>query len=260
MFYKFQKYLGYKWSARNEYSLHSPFMFDLYNAVFKKARKHDERYVSIETLRKTLLRDNSILRVTDLGAGSLSNRSNERTLASIVRNTSKKAKYVRFISLLAQTLDCKNIVELGTSMGISTAYLAKGNPSATVVTIEGCPEIHQKAKENFQTLQLHNTMALQGSFDEVLPGLLEQMGGYDLLYIDGNHTYEATLRYFEWGLQYRHNNSVIIFDDIYWSEGMTNAWKKIIENEKVTASVDVFEFGIVFFRKELSKQHFVLRL
>lgn len=260
MSYRFWQYLAYRRKARNEYSLHSPFMFDLYNTVFKKARKKNNTFAPIEILRKELLHDPTIISITDLGAGSKLSNTNQRSIAAITKSASKKPRHARFLALLAQTLDCKNVIELGTSMGLTTAYLAKANPQATITTIEGCPQIHQKAIQNFDRLQLRNIMALQGNFDETLPDLLEKMGGFDLLYVDGNHTREATLRYFYLVLKHVHNFSVIVFDDIYWSEDMTRAWNEIIKHEKITASVDAFEFGIVFFRKELSKQHFVLKL
>lgn len=260
MFYKFQKYIRYKRLARNEYSLHSPFMFDLYNAVFKKARKKNILFDPVEHQRQLLLGNHTTITITDLGAGSQHHKGNERKISELTRHTSKKPRYARFMRLLADELKCTTMVELGTSVGISTAYLAIENNTAKVYTIEGCRAIHQVAQNNFNQLGLTNVQAIQGAFDDVLPGLLADLNTFDLLYVDGNHTYEATLRYFDWALPHVHNGSVMIFDDIYWNEDMTRAWKKIMAHPSVTASVDVFELGIVFFRQELSKQDFVLKL
>lgn len=137
--------------------------------------------------------------------------------------------------------------------------MALKNPGALVYTIEGDKGICKKAQENFRRLQLGNIKSLEGNFDTILPDLLADIKTFDLLFIDGNHTYEATKRYFEMALPYINNHSVIVFDDIYWSEGMTQAWKEITAHRAVKASIDTYTFGIIFFRDELSKQDFILR-
>lgn len=233
-------------------------MFDLYNEVFKKSRKDNFVFEPVEALRRKLLRNKTVINVTDLGAGSQVNTSAQRSIATITASTSKKPKQARFLATLARYLRCKKIVELGTSVGITTAYLGIKNPGSAIVSIEGCPEIYALAIDNFEKLGLGNITTINANFDDVLER--ELTGGFDLLYIDGNHTMAATLRYFELAKKYAHNQSVIVFDDIYWSEDMTAAWKKIIEDKNITASIDAFTFGIVFFREESSKQHFILKL
>ena len=81
-----------------------------------------------------------------------------------------------------------------------------------------------------------------------------------LVYIDGNHNKDKTLQYFKTLLKQATNDSVFIFDDIYWSPQMTAAWKEIIEHPKVTVSIDTFYWGLIFFRSEQPKEHFNIRL
>lgn len=256
--YKLQQYFRYKLKAKNEYSLHSPFMFDLYNEVFKKSKKKTGEFEKIETRRKSLLANHTEITFIDHGAGSSKSKSPIRKISTITKNTSKPLKYARFLTNLATYLKSESILELGTSVGISTMYFAQKNTNANITTIEGSESIFKIAEKNFKDLGFQNISAHEGNFDYVLPILLTK-NAYDFIFIDGNHTYDATIRYFELLKQSAKNNTVIIFDDIYWDENMTKAWKQIIADEKVTASIDMFEFGIVFFRKELSKQDFVLR-
>lgn len=256
--HKIKSYFKYKLRAKNEYSLHSPFMFDLYNAVFKIARKRTNEFDAIEKLRGQLLKDNRTIPFEDLGAGAEKNRISTRTIYGITKKTGKKKKHARFLAHLAAYLNSKEILELGTSVGISTMYLSLKNKAAHITTIEGSKEIQEIASSTFKKGNFTNIESLQGNFDTLLPGLVAKKQ-YDFIYIDGNHTYDATVHYFELIKAVAGNETVIVFDDIYWSEGMTKAWEEICKDNSVTASVDLFEFGIVFFRKELSKQHFVLR-
>jgi predicted O-methyltransferase YrrM len=233
-------------------------MFDLYNEVFKKARKRTQEFDAVENIRKKLLNDHSEINFINLGAGGTKHSESKRKLSQLTKSTSKKAKYARFLAGLAAYLKSKQVLELGTSVGISTLYMAQKNVPAQVTTIEGSPEVCRIAKEKFKMQRATNIHSIQGDFDQVLPQLLERTT-YDFIYVDGNHAYDATKKYFDWFKGNATNETVIVFDDIYWSEGMTKAWEEIRKDDAVTASIDMFEFGIVFFRKELSKQHFVLR-
>ena len=151
------------------------------------------------------------------------------------------------------------IIELGTSLGISAAYLAKADPQTEVITIEGSPEIAKLAAENFKTLGIQNIIQRTGDFNQVLPELLnDQEAG--LVFIDGNHRYEPTVRYFEWILPHTGDDSILIFDDIHWSPEMEKAWAAISAHPSVTCSIDLFFLGMIFFRSEFrEKQEFRVR-
>ena len=252
-----KKYTRYRWNAKNEYQLHSPFLFDLYLKVFKKDVKKPS-FTVIENLRTQLKNNNTILHITDLGAGSKKNNSNERSIASIARASLKKPKYARLLHRLVNHLQPENIIELGTSLGITTAYLSTATLQ-TVYSIEGCPEIYQQAKKNLHVLGLTNVKCINENFDSGFQKVLDKVPSPGLIYIDGNHRQHATLNYFYTALPYLDNNSVLVFDDIHWSDEMEAAWNEIIQHKDITASIDLFEMGIVFFRKELSKEHFILR-
>ena len=126
---------------------------------------------------------------------------------------------------------------------------------------KGAEKIADQAALNFQKLNLQNIQLIRGNFDKTLPKLLHSSGKkYDLIYIDGNHTYEATVRYFTLLLPFTHERTLIIFDDIHWSKGMEQAWYEISIHPSVTLTIDLFFVGLVFFRRsQLVPQHFSIR-
>ena len=150
------------------------------------------------------------------------------------------------------------MVELGTSLGMSTAYLAKGNPQGRIATIEGCHETAALAGKNFALLGITNVDQVTGPFEKVLPKLLDKLGKVDLFFIDGNHRKEPSLQYFYQCLQHIHNDSVFILDDIHWSGEMEEAWKMISNHPSVTVTIDLFRMGLVFFKEGLSKEDYIL--
>jgi len=241
------------------HGIHSPFVFDFVKNVLNDKRDF-YAFSAIESLRQRLKADHTILQVDDLGAGSRVSKSNQRKVSDIAKHALKSKKLAQFLFRLVNHYQPNTILELGTSLGVTTAYLAAANAKAKVYTIEGVPAIAAVARKNFQQLNLHNTELLEGSFDLVLPAILDKLKQVDFVFVDGNHRLEPTLRYFEWFLQHSHENTIFVFDDIHWSEEMETAWKKIAQDPTVTCTVDLFFLGLVFLRKEFKeKQNFVIR-
>jgi predicted O-methyltransferase YrrM len=246
--------------SRSKYDLHSPFVYRFYADILKD-RSAQPAYRSIEKLRSLLVKDHSYLRRTDLGtnAPEVSWESCIRKVSSIALHDSVPSKYGRLLFRIAAYFKPGTIIELGTSLGISTSYLATGNPKGSVITIEGCHDTASFAGKTFSKLGLVNVMQVTGNFDKVLPGVLSDIEYPGMVFFDGNHQRDATLNYFNLCMQYIRNDSVFIFDDIHWSKGMEDAWSEIKKDPRATISIDLFRMGIVFFRKELSKEDFMLR-
>jgi predicted O-methyltransferase YrrM len=256
-----KKYLHYYRTALNGkgHGIHSPFVFQFILHVLNN-NSHYQPPASVETLRKNLLSNTNVLQVEDMGAGSRTGAGKKRTVRQLAKSAVKPAKYGQLLYRLVKHYQPRTIVELGTSLGITTAYLAAANPAANVVTIEGSGAIHQVASDNFHSLQLQNIEALHGNFDDVLPQVLQQMPTVDLGYIDGNHRLAPTLSYFQQFLNNADNGTILIFDDIHWSEEMEKAWEQIKAHPSVQCTVDIFFLGFVFFRNEFKeKQHFTIR-
>ncbi|MGY3053164.1 putative O-methyltransferase YrrM [Pedobacter sp. UYEF25] len=254
----FVDYLKHRFKAKTRHGTHSPFVYKLVDEVIYNFSANTA-YVSIEKQRKKLLNDCAEITVTDLGAGSQINKNRKKQVRQIAKNALKSPRLAQLIYRLADNTRPTSIVELGTCLGITTAYLAKSSPNATVTTIEGCPETASVAKQNFVDLNLKNITVKVGNFNHVLPNIIEKQSSLDFVYIDGNHRKEATLNYFRWCLPKMTERSIIIFDDIYWSEGMKEAWTEIKDNTQVTLTIDLFWIGLVFFKKGQAKQHFKLK-
>ena len=252
------KYLRYIRLRKNEHWLHSPFVFELYMKVFLNKTAY-YGYEQIEVLRAKMLSDTRSVSIKELGAGSVSGTKKSRLVKDILSTASKPRKYSQLLFRIADYLAPKTILELGTSLGISTASLAIARPKSQIISIEGNPEILGIAQENLHSLDLSNIRLICGNFDNELPKLLKQTEDLDLVFFDGNHRKEPTLSYFYQCLEKAGNNSVFVFDDIYWSKEMTAAWEIIKAHPKVTVSIDIYQMGFVFFRKEQIKQHFVLK-
>lgn len=252
------RYLRYLQQAKNKFDVHPPFLYHFITDVLED-RKDYADYLRIEHLKDQLRQNKEKIEVTDLGAGSLSGNHRLRSISSITRHSSKPKKYGRLLYRLSRFSKPGQVLELGTAMGISTAYLAMGNTNSVVTSIEGCPNIYGFARHNMESLGLNNVTVINGNFDDVLPDYLEGINQLDLAFIDGNHREKPTIKYFEQCLLKTTGTSCLVFDDIHWSEGMENAWNYIVSHQSVTLSIDLFFIGIIFFRKELSKQHFLIR-
>jgi predicted O-methyltransferase YrrM len=251
-------YLKHRITAKSRHGTHSPFVYKLVDEVIydfsvKKV------YHDIEQQRKKLLHDDTIITVTDLGAGSHLNKNRTKKISQIAKNALKSPRLAQLIYRLAQNQQPQNIIELGTCLGITSAYLAKAQPNCKVLTIEGCPETAAVATQNFVDLNLSNIELQVGNFNDVLPEAIINAEKLDLVYIDGNHTKAATLNYFNWCLPKIHEKSLLIFDDIYWSEGMKAAWQEIKNHPQVTVTIDLFWIGLVFFKKGQVKEHFKIK-
>jgi len=264
MYSKYQlglKYLHYCLTASNSkgHGIHSPFVFEFITKVLNDKKSYPA-YQQVEDLRQQLLNDKTVLIIDDLGAGSTVSKTNTRTIASIAKNAAKPKKFGQLLYRMVKYYQPETIAELGTSLGITTSYLAKANPGARVITLEGAKSIAAVAKENFKTLQLQTIELTEGNFDNTLSAVISQLTKVSFAFIDGNHRLKPTIQYFETILAKTNNDSIVILDDIHWSEEMEQAWKYCKDHSSVTLSIDLFFIGILVFRKEVKeKQHFSIR-
>ncbi len=254
-----KQYLKYLWRAKNLHGVHSPFVYS-FNKDIVNEQKQFYAFEQIAAWRKQLLQNHETVSVTDFGAGSKNNSSNLRKISEIAHLAGKRAKDGELLYKMVDAYNCKNILELGTSLGIGTSYLASANRNAKVTTIEGCPNIAALAKKHFNDLALSNIKQLVGNFDVVLPELLATLPKFDFVFIDGNHRYQPTINYLEWILPHLAKDAIVVLDDVHWSKEMLQAWNKIIADARVPLTIDVFQFGICVWRNSFKeKQHFVIK-
>lgn len=226
--------------------------------VFDKERAF-YAFIALDVVRKKNQGDDRVLTVEDLGAGSKSAKSNQRSVKSIADSAVKGKKYAELMFRLVEAFQPDAILELGTSLGITTSYLSKANKSAKVYSLEGAAEIVKVAKENLRLTRSENVEVIEGNFDDTLPPLLSKVKQIDLAFIDGNHRKEATLKYFEWLLPKLNVNSIVVVDDINWSSEMNEAWQDLVDRKETTLAINLFEMGILFLNPKLSSKEILVR-
>lgn len=256
MLHQIQSYLRFLQKSTNEHGVHSPFVFDLVTKCFYDNEKYPE-YSTLKKYRESLLQNHNTIEITDFGAGSKVFQSNKREISKIAKTAGITEKKAKLLFRIVKYFRPDSVLEIGTSLGLATSALSAGNPSANITTLEGCPETAKTAKDQIEKFNFRNVNLVNSEFVEGLSDF--QLSTFDLIYFDGNHQKQATLQYFDLLLPTATNDSVWIFDDIHWSLDMQQAWEVIKKNPKVTVTIDTFQWGLVFFRKEQQKEHFVIR-
>jgi predicted O-methyltransferase YrrM len=255
------------WNTGGE-GVHSPYLFEWVRMVMSD--KHAYRvWEDIESVRARMLASDQVVEFVDYGSGvgrKGEGAKGEKRVKDIAKGSLARAKYAQMLFRLVNWLGHQlregnkglTIVELGTSLGVTTAYLAGVDTRDKVYTYEGCEAVAKIAKENWNVLGMNNISCLVGPIDaEQLRGGL---GYIDVAFVDANHTYEASMKYFDVLAQKVHEKSVVVMDDIHHSEEMERAWKEICADERVTSTIDLYQMGLVFFDKHYWKRNYRMRL
>ncbi|TDW48578.1 putative O-methyltransferase YrrM [Flavobacterium sp. 270] len=262
MLHIISSYLKFLWHSKNEHAVHSPFVFNLLTKCFYDKKSKPE-YSILKKYRKSLLENKNFIEVTDFGAGSRVFKSNTRQISKIAKTVGISPKRAELLFRVVRYFEPESILEIGTSLGLATSALALGNPKAKVITLEGCPNTSSVAQNQLENFEYNNVNTVVTEFETYFRDLKTDLKpenlNFDLIYFDGNHSKKATLAYFELLLPTITNDSVWIFDDIHWSLEMEEAWQIIKTHPKVKVTIDTFQWGFVFFRREQEKEHFIIR-
>lgn len=252
------QYLIHQFTAKNEHGIHSPFLFNLYTQVLSVSKRY-YAFDDIDSLRERLTSDSSVIEVNDFGAGSYKMPSSVRKISRIAQYTTIAKAQGELLFRLINYSKPQVVVELGTSLGLGTLYIQLANKDSKVITFEGCNNTLAIAQKHFESFSIAPELVL-GNIDFTLEKHLTTYSKIDFVYMDANHSYKATLNYFNILLPKLHEESIIMVDDIRWSDEMLDAWKEMINFKEVTLSLDFFSFGILFFRQKHPQQHFKLKL
>jgi len=249
------QFLLYYLRAGNRHDLHSPFMYQLNEFVFRHDPKVSDHH-AIERIRTGLLKRNDLIPSEDYGAGSRSGSFSARKLSDIVRNSSKSPRYARLLYRLTQYLKPSMMLELGTAAGISALYQCKGFPEGKLITLEGNRALASIAKE---VLKGSHAEVVTGNFDQTLQEVIRLYQPFEYVFLDGNHRKEPVLKYFNQLFPALANESVVVIDDINWSNEMQSAWRELKKDPRVQVSVDLYQLGLLFICPGLSKEDFTIR-
>lgn len=254
------KFFNYLLFAKHKkgHGIHSPFVFNLIKNVFNN-KITDKDLRKVFNIYDKYKKSTEVLNYNEIGAGSNYNSKNELSVGQIIKRSSINKKYGRLIFNLIKYFKPENILELGTSVGISILYIAQAAKNSNIITIEGISEKIKVAKKITGQCTNNHIDFNRGDFNDILSSVLNKFDKLDFVFFDGNHKKESTLKYFNSCLNKIHNNTVFVFDDIHWSNEMEEAWSEIKTNEHVKVTIDLFRLGLIFFRKELSYQHYVIK-
>ena len=260
MQYRFFSFLGYLLFSRHKkgHGIHSPFVYKFISEVLWDKTLLPE-LEEIETIRKTLLQSDGFVSMDDFGTGGAGNVQRREAISRIAATASTRPKYGRLLYRIVRYFKPGRILELGTSFGFGSMYLGMGNPDAEIITLDGCKACSSIAAGNFRELGFDNITVRIGLFETLLPEVLRGLNGIDLVYFDGDHRKDQLVLNFETVVAFTGDESIFIFDDIHWSTEMRKAWEQIKKHPKVKVTMDLFQVGIVFFRKGLQKQDFLVR-
>lgn len=246
--------INYYLIAQGRHGTHSPFAYDF---IDKCVRVHLDQKFSAkrDSLFSELKYSNEIITVQDFGAGS-KKMGKQRGIPSIFKNSSSKGKYADLLYRISNFYKPQKILELGTSLGVGTIHLQAGNMKSEIITVEACKETLAIAQKNFKQFDF-NIKAINSTFQQYIEQLNEEK--FDLIYIDGHHDGDSLLLYLEKLIPFIHNDTIVLLDDIRWSNSMNNAWKIICKSEFYNVSIELLRMGIITPRKQQTKQHFVFR-
>jgi len=255
------KYISYLWKASNGqgHGVHSPFVYAFIKNVLNTPSIGDG-IDAIELYRQELLCNQKEITILDMGAGADLQGSKSKTIAQIAKGALKPKKYSALLNRIVAYYQPNQILEMGTSLGITTCYLAQGAANASVATMEGAPAVAKEALNTFNNLGYKNIQLINGNFDETLPNYLNSIESIGIAYVDGNHRYAPTIQYFNLLLNKSDEQSILIFDDIHWSREMEKAWEEIKADARVSITIDLFYIGIVFLKKgNKEKENFTIK-
>lgn len=252
-------YLKYLLNSKTRYKIHSPFVYDLVENVFRDKTKYPE-YRKLDKLHRRYARRSDKLDTVDFGSGAGDKEYIERktTVGKLVKERTHSKKQLEFLYRIAHHFKPKTILEFGTAAGISTLYLGKGSPESRLITMEGCIGLASVARKSFKKREVIAEVEV-GNFSAILDRGLKNVDQLDLVFVDGNHRKKPTIEYFERCAEFATENSIFMFDDIHWSSGMSEAWQQIKKDKRVSLTVDLFWVGLVFFKSGVAKQDFVIR-
>ncbi len=244
--------------SKSRYTVNSSFASELLTEVLM-SDKNFYAFNEIEGIRSALKNNHNTINITDFGAGSRINRSNSRKISDIAKNSAKSAGLGRMMFRLINYFQPENMLELGTSLGVSACYQFGANKKANFITMEGCPETAKISRKVFKSFKAEEIKMVIGDFKKTLPPTVNNFTTIDYAFFDGNHQKQPTLDYFKACVKKVNNDTFFIFDDIHWSTEMEEAWDDIKNHPQVTVTIDLFWIGLVFFKKGQAKENFILR-
>ncbi|WP_197494104.1 O-methyltransferase [Lewinella sp. 4G2] len=213
----------------------------------------------VESYRNQLLGSTEIVDFKVFGS------DDTETISNVCKAATSPKIWARLIYALASEFEAKKVLEIGTNLGVSGSYLLEAlrhNSDSQLVTMEGMPRYVEISRNQFKAITNEDRFeVIEGKYEDTFDDMIDRHQDFDLLFIDGNHQKGPTLEYYEKLLKVSTRPSVWIFDDIYWTNGMKEAWDIIRQNPETSYSIDLYKTGLVVVDPSVSvPKHFALHL
>lgn len=210
------KRLLYKVRHHRGHGVHSPFVFNLINKVIEEKSPY---YAYLDIRREV----NKII---------------------------TPSLYVQKQNLLAFRLvnyfNAFNILELGSKFGVNTLSMLTFSKQAHCYCYE--PDIQKKEiAEKILNNYLSQVTFLNSPFDIKVNAL------FDAIFIDLKHNSCIAKDNFDQVLALCSEKTFLFVDGIRENEKLNQIWSCLSDNERRTAKLDFFHFGILFFNKQVSR-------
>lgn len=256
MIYLIREYIKYCLIAKNRHGIHSPFVYDFNDRCLTLSIPKFE-YQVYKNLKKSFLSDKNTIEINDLGAGS-KKMDQQRAISQIAKVSGSSDKYAKLLYRLVAHYQPKEVLELGTSLGLGTYMLAAAAENIQITTVEGCENTFEIARRSFPASQNIKVNFVNNNFINFLESLGDRPP-FDLIFIDGDHKSESLFKQLELLSPYIHDETILILDDIRWSKDMFFAWSNLIDGFKYHLTIDLFKMGILLRRTHQQNEHFVIR-
>jgi predicted O-methyltransferase YrrM len=251
-----REYINYWIKGKNRHGVHSPFVFDFNDKCLRTAVPENVRSLYSDYYNQLRNSDQKII-VDDFGAGS-KKLGNKRKVQSIAKISGSSAKYANLIYKIVHYYQPGHILELGTSLGLSTLMMRLGNRYAEIDTIEGCRQTLEVTQQQFPTELKEKINFHRSTFDAYLTKT-NKPKTYDFIFVDGDHRGESVLKVLDLLNTFIHDETIILLDDIRWTEDMQSMWYALIASGNYHVSIDLFKMGIIVPRKHQATENFVIR-
>jgi len=221
-----------------------------------KIKLKNKYFHKISDYRKRLRSENGKFTFNEFGAGNRLGTRQKKTVRKIAKKSATSKRNGKKLYKLVDFFDPEIIIEMGTSLGIGTLYICHAAKGKKIVTIDANKDVQEIARREIQKKGFNNIDFVNATFDDVVEKVLKlTKEKKTLVFIDGNHRYSPTLKYFDLCLKHLADGSVLIFDDIHWSKGMQQAWEKIIRSDKIKFTMDMFYLGLTIIGKKEIQSH-----
>ena len=170
---------------------------------------------------------------------------------------------VAYFRFLMQTLQPKNILEIGTAIGFSTLLMAENAPGAKITTLDRNPEMIAFAKDNFAKYDTrHQITLVEGDAVDTLSSI---EGEFDFVFMDSAKS--KYIVFLPEVLEHLKVGGVVVFDDVFQGgdivkpieevrcgqrtiyRGLQRLFDATLDNPDLTATLVPLSDGLLMIRK-----------